>query len=374
MKRILSMLLCVLLLWMLPTVSVSALDNGYTNKLSDLLKETVDKADPDTAIGVSIRFADINASEADRQLLEATGYTRDELRHFALFRQSSIEKHDEIVKGSEVLAGLYAEHNDGILQTLGIENIRFRSLKTAYAIATVPCGQIPLIAQSKSVLSLCLAPAVEADEGKPCHYADRFLGYLAEEYPDCDIEETFAYDELYEHRAENGEPDWVLIYADAPEPPAPWIFSTVICNRVFIKDGWDEPFNTDYGIYDVKNDRFIDVNNENMNSRDFDPRKYPELVKIFDEYAVQVKGGNINRLLGDLDGDDVISIIDATIIQRCDVNMRGYPEDDGPITLDSYAKTSPGYYSDFNRDGERDILDATCIQRYLADLPYSVGR
>ena len=28
------------------------------------------------------------------------------------------------------------------------------------------------------------------------------------------------------------------------------------------------------------------------------------------------------------------------------------------------------YYSDFNRDGERDITDATCIQRYLAGLPY----
>lgn len=27
------------------------------------------------------------------------------------------------------------------------------------------------------------------------------------------------------------------------------------------------------------------------------------------------------------------------------------------------------YYSDFDRDGERTILDATAIQRHLADLP-----
>lgn len=28
------------------------------------------------------------------------------------------------------------------------------------------------------------------------------------------------------------------------------------------------------------------------------------------------------------------------------------------------------YYSDFNRDGGRDILDATCIRRCLAGLSY----
>ena len=55
--------------------------------------------------------------------------------------------------------------------------------------------------------------------------------------------------------------------------------------------------------------------------------------------------------------------------------MTEWPEGDA-ISLYSSVKvysTVPGYFSDFNRDGSRDILDATCIQRYLADIPYQVG-
>ena len=69
--------------------------------------------------------------------------------------------------------------------------------------------------------------------------------------------------------------------------------------------------------------------------------------------------------------------MDVTIIQRCDAEISEYPATD---LIDPYNNINPyfdktklTYYSDFNRDKERDILDATCIQRYLSDLPYQVG-
>ena len=69
-----------------------------------------------------------------------------------------------------------------------------------------------------------------------------------------------------------------------------------------------------------------------------------------------------NYLLGDADGDGVITIMDATVIQRY---------------VASYTVKNPKTVElcgDVTGDG-LDIVDATCIQRYLADftVPYSIG-
>ena len=146
---------------------------------------------------------------------------------------------------------------------------------------------------------------------------------------------------------------------------SPWIYGTVVCNRVIRKDGWDAPFSTDFGLYDVKNDIFIDINNEIMNGSNFRPADYPGFIKVFDENASQTDVYEFNRLLGDLDSDGEISVIDVTIIQRCEAKVCDYPENDEMIWLDCDSKINPACFSDFNRDGERDILDATAIQRYL---------
>lgn len=200
-------------------------------------------------------------------------------------------------------------------------------------------------------------------------YKDRFMDYLAEEQITPIVPEAFVYDELYCHTDVNGDTDWVLLYMrDYCGMSAPWIYGTIICNRVIRKDGWDYPFNTDFGLYDVKNDKFINVNNENMNGLNFRPADYPGFIKAFDEYASQTDGYEVNRLLGDLDTDGEISVIDVTIIQRCEAKFRDYPEDDEMVGLDYDSKIKPAYFSDFNRDGKRDILDATAIQRYLVNL------
>ena len=368
MKKVLSLILVAVLLSALVTVTASAQSVNWTDKLGYCLQQTINQSDPDDIVGASILFKDIDAEEADSRLVEATGYTRKELRQFANIQQSSIEMHDQIVRGDEVLAEMYTQHIDTLLQDLGIEDVRYRSVKKAFVIVNVPCGRISEIAQSETVLMMYDAPVLKADDGSILRYADQFRGYIAERI-DPYLTERIYYDELYYHTGSNGETDWALLRAGTCTE-APWIFTTVICHRVIKMNGWDSPFSTGFGLYDAKNDTFIDVNNENMNSKAFKPTDYPGYVKAFDQYASYTAGyqDGFNRLLGDLDNDGEIAVIDVTLIQRCEAKLRDYPADDEMVYLDSSAKPNPGYFSDFNRDGERDILDATAIQRYLVNI------
>ena len=114
-----------------------------------------------------------------------------------------------------------------------------------------------------------------------------------------------------------------------------------------------EPFDAGYGIYDVKEDKFIDAGS-------LSAKNYPDFVRVFDKIVTD------GRLIGDLDQDNAITIFDATLLQRCDAGLRDYPEDD--VFYVTYEWGSPRYYSDFDRDGDRTIIDATLIQRYLVGI------
>ncbi len=65
--------------------------------------------------------------------------------------------------------------------------------------------------------------------------------------------------------------------------------------------------------------------------------------------------------IGDADGDDEVTIIDATVIQRtlADIETPDYSEE----------------AADADQDGEVTVVDATCVQRYIAQLnaPEGIG-
>ena len=65
------------------------------------------------------------------------------------------------------------------------------------------------------------------------------------------------------------------------------------------------------------------------------------------------------RLLGDVDGDSDVNILDATCIQK---RLAALP-------VDPFYEAA----GDADNDGEITILDATCIQKYLASLPCPPG-
>ena len=171
------------------------------------------------------------------------------------------------------------------------------------------------------------------------------------------VPEIFSYEELYTHKDSEGETDWVLIDANIGSPE-PWMGFDIIGNRVRTM-GPCEVFSFGMALYDAREHTFCDLSTTD------DYSAYPGLDKAIDTYG---KG----RLLGDLDLDDEITVLDATLLMRCGVQIAEYPDTDLIMTeeyIDSSFKPLT-YYSDFNRDGERDITDATCIQRYLVGASY----
>lgn len=74
-------------------------------------------------------------------------------------------------------------------------------------------------------------------------------------------------------------------------------------------------------------------------------------------------GGNVNidtGLLGDVNDDGVVSVLDATLIQKYIVNT---------ISFDKEILER----ADVNKDNAISVLDATLIQKYIVGLVYSLG-
>lgn len=164
----------------------------------------------------------------------------------------------------------------------------------------------------------------------------------------------YGYRELYYHSGGDGAVDWVLITGSTATIVDQALYM-VIGNRVVIKPQGTIPFGHGYAVYDVKQNTAKTVSANILS-------QYDGLEEAFNKYGC-------GKLIGDLDGNDEISIADATIIQRCQAQMRDYPDSD---LIQPYEEVEGAlkYYSDFNRDGKRDINDATAIQRFLAGYSY----
>ena len=185
---------------------------------------------------------------------------------------------------------------------------------------------------------------------EPLTIKERLEAYCEKRYLGATV---ISFKELYSHQNTNGETDWVLVYA-VTNMESPMALNALVGNRVIMRRSCGIPFDAGYGIYDVKNDTFVDAVS-------FAAKSYDGFESTFDEIGS-------GRLLGDVDNDGDISIIDATLIQRCEAKIRDYPEDDEIVPDDGLWMYSVKYYSDFDRDGERSVVDATKLQRYLIGL------
>ncbi len=183
----------------------------------------------------------------------------------------------------------------------------------------------------------------------------RYAEQLEQEYGDgCQL----SYQEVYAHRDADGALDWILLSVSS-DMVQPMGLNTIVSNRVIMDVSRKIPFSTGYGVYDVKNDTFRNI--AGMTGDEYDG--------FGAYYDLNGRG----RLLGDLDKDNELTIVDATVMQRCDLGTRAYPSDDLIEPLAGLWTYSVKYYSDFNRDGDRDIVDATALQRYLLGLPFKKG-
>ena len=318
---------------------------GSNTKISESLQKAM-KAMPDnekieTCIWLYYQH---NADLIERKTFEECGLTAGTCM--------TLEEVDIYSKTYNRIAGeLEAAGNKALIEKIGVadEDIIFCGTLSPLVILNLTKEQVYSIAELDEVQLLDDDNTVLVNEPTPSSdsYRSRFNDYCDRQANDVEV---LYYKELYHHKDKNGDTDWVLINGSTNMGyPAP--LNTTIGNRVIRLDSCGVPFDSGYGIYDVKNDTFIDAISAAR-------KGYDGFAKVFDELG----GG---RLLGDLDGDNQLTIIDATIMQRCQVGVRDYPIDDEIKVDNGMWNYSANYYSDFDRDGVRSILDVTKLQRYL---------
>lgn len=344
MKKALSILLAIAVLLSCMTITAFATGTKISDSLLQVMKAMPDNERIETCIWLYYQH---DADLIEHKTFEECGLTAGTCM--------TLEEVDIYSKTYNRIAGeLEAAGNKALIEKVGVadEDIIFCGTTSPLVILRLTKEEIYTIAELDEVQILDYGDTVLVNEPTPSSdsYRSRFEDYCDQQFNDVEV---LRYKELYRHKDKNGETDWVLIngYTNM-EYPAP--LNTIIGNRVILLGSCGVPFDSGYGVYDVKNDTFVDAQSASR-------KGYDGFVKVFDELGS-------GRLLGDLDGDDQLTIIDATVMQRCQVGVRDYPTDDEIRVDDGLWSYSAKYYSDFDRDGTRSILDVTKLQRYLIDL------
>ena len=208
-------------------------------------------------------------------------------------------------------------------------------------------------------ISMLTANAYESsnisDVGEPEGiYYKKFCDVYGYEYPTSLAE----YEEIYFNYDKEGDVEWVLIYAiDLLTPPWNVHPYAVLGDRILRCNDTHTPFVVGYGIYDATEDEFKCITSV------WESDLYEGLQSVLFELGV-------GEVIGDIYKDGKITIKDATFMQKCLAEIESYPSDD---MVDGYNTSYYGkiaYMSDFNRDCNRNIEDATAIQKHLAKMDF----
>ena len=170
---------------------------------------------------------------------------------------------------------------------------------------------------------------------------DKFYDRFVEKYGD-----AMYYQEVQPHYDENNEIDWVVVCAYTAMavvdvlPDADHYNCYENGEFVFHEKDLYAPFTTQHCVYDPKKDEFIDITKVNFD-------EYKDLKKHVRTYYFA-------NLIGDVDDDNDVTILDATEIQLILAKLK-----------EQYVGIC---VSDFDRDDELTVLDATAVQLKLAGL------
>ena len=176
-------------------------------------------------------------------------------------------------------------------------------------------------------------------------FVERYVGdELGDEY------RYWKYKEVYYNYDENNQVNWCLVHATASLNAFGMSAYLKFEDFVLVSSNMIYPFDLKYAVYDVEKDSFfdlVDIYEEIPN--------YEGLIDVLRNLDESV-------ILGDTDKNRVLTVLDATNIQRDVAQIQ--------VLYDEYTdrRDVKGRFSDYNNDGETTILDATAIQRKLAKL------
>ena len=359
MKKVLCLVLKTVIIVVFVCVSVGA---KSTSNIRDDLREVLATVTDDEQIAVYIRvYDDADKFSVDEEVRRENSFpevpkTVDDVTQYKQAYEAKVKQlEDEAVR--EAMESLGIAENDVVLKG---EYTCFAARMTKSQILSAE--ENPMIA----AMDVNEAEVWAASDYDELYDHPLFWNRIKKSYFP-----MYGYREPYIHADENCAIDWVLIKGTVLGVlPVP--FYEVIGNRVVNDMYTKSPFSSGCGLYDVEKDEIIGINSSTL-------ALYDGLEEAYELYGE-------GRLLGDLDGDNELSILDVTAIQRCLAGLQDYPVDDMIVpfeaedeVLESFPESAAEYrealknplkyYSDFDRDSERSILDATAIQRYLAGLP-----
>lgn len=346
MKKAVSMLIITAILLTCCVVSASA-----QGKIADSLQAKMDTASDSETIRVIIWLNNpVDKSEVFRQAFRECGYIGGlPLNMTAQEVDAYRTVYNRIVHEQEAAAV------NSFIESFGLDEACINETYCLCINANLTKAQIASAASYTEVEGVYFD-----DEGVPVEPLTAELPNLQKRFETLctsmyEEAEVLAFEELYTHLDAGGEADWILVYG-CSNVQAPMPLTTVIGNRVISVGSVEIPFDTGYAIYDLRSDGFMDAAAQ-------EAAGYDDFTAVFDSIVTE------GRLIGDIDGDNDLSIVDATLIQRCEAQMCDYPANDIYYLSEDYYATEH-YLSDFDRDGERGILDATCLQRWLIDAPF----
>ncbi len=185
---------------------------------------------------------------------------------------------------------------------------------------------------------------------------------------DMELDETIYQPEQYYYAELYSADDWVLFRGGLkdlnPEDVAPNYHFAAVGNKLIWANVNSEPFKSGYGVYDVKSGAFYDLTD--AWSRDFSGLRDAWNGMAPDSGGTAAECGV--QLLGDADRDRMLTILDATRMQRFIADLEENPF--AEIISTDYFFGYPVYNTtDYDRDGDFTIVDATKVQRAIAELP-----
>ncbi len=210
---------------------------------------------------------------------------------------------------------------------------------------------LSIILAGTLLLSLAVFPAFAESEtsNEPSWYLQRLFVH----YPD--TKDAYDYGELF--YSEIGEMDvdcddamdYAIIYSHL-SLAAEALDCIVIGDRFIAQNYIYYPFRFGYALYDIENDKFIPLYSTIIED-------YPFMEDYMDKFK-------IGSPFGDADCDGTLSVLDATYIQRVIAELEEFKRFEDI----SYYALPTDYRSDINLDNKVDIFDATAIQMKLAKV------
>ena len=335
MKKLIAIILTAILMSGIIMIPVHAVSEG---KIGSALLSVLEKAADDEKIEVWVwTYSEVDIEKAQRLAKEECG-----LGPASCLTVEDVDLYSKTY--NRIINEMETANNTVVLEKLNIsdDDIVYYNEYSSSMYLNLTKEQIYTMAEWDEVAGVELRNQEydeSTEDAEPAEgeiYKNLFIRYIETMSGWCEL---MAYREKYYHTDENGEIDWVFVYAWANEV-APMGFSTTVGGKYVESDSQYYPFIIREGIYVVAEDAFKDIVYVNFDNYD----------GLYEYY------NNLNETLtGDANGDGLVSVLDATRIQRYCAKIIS----DNMINLSA---------ADVTGDGAVTVLDATRIQRYCAKL------